>query len=83
MSSGPPTPPKPTRSLRRQIIVVAGLVATLAGVAVLTVALPSAFTALEASLPYLAAGAVFLWIGGILMGMGFGQKARGRPPPPP
>lgn len=59
-----------------------GLIATLAGVGVLTVALPSTFSALEGSLPYLAAGSAFLWVGGVLMGTGFGLKARGRARPP-
>ncbi|MCI4331008.1 MAG: hypothetical protein L3K19_04090 [Thermoplasmata archaeon] len=66
------------RRRRRQGTVVAGLLLTLAGLYALIAILPSDPVALNHDLPYLGAGIIALWVGGILLGLG---KGKGRRPP--
>jgi hypothetical protein len=64
------------RRARRQRRVVAGLLLTFVGLFLLVYLLPVAPGALALALPVAAAGALALWVGGILMGVGMGERRR-------
>jgi hypothetical protein len=61
------------RRVRRQRKVVLGLGATFVGLAALLLA-PNLTGALVSDLPFLAVGLVALYAGGILLGVGFGER---------
>jgi hypothetical protein len=65
------------RRIARQKKIVLGLGATFLGIVVLLLA-PALTGALVADLPYLAVALVSLYVGGILLGVGFGEKRRHR-----
>lgn len=64
------------RRVRRQRRVVVGLLLTFFGLFLFVYLLPVAPGALAHLLPVAAGGALALWVGGILMGMGMGEKRR-------
>jgi hypothetical protein len=65
------------RRVRRQRKVVLGLGATFVGLAALLLA-PNLTGPFVADLPFLAVALVALYLGGILLGVGFGEGRRGR-----
>ena len=74
----PPPPPR-AELRRRQGVVMVGLVATLAGLTFVSLELPVAATALRAVLPWIGAGALLFWIGGIFLGNALRPLWRIRP----
>ncbi|MCI4318542.1 MAG: hypothetical protein L3K23_00180 [Thermoplasmata archaeon] len=66
------------RSRRRQLLVIVGMFLSLGGFVLLGYSLPLDPGALLRAAAFVGAGALFVWIGGILMGTAYGQKARGR-----
>jgi hypothetical protein len=66
------------RSRRRQLLVIIGLFLSLGGLALLGYSLPLAPGALLRAAALVGGGALFVWLGGILMGTAFGQKSGGR-----
>ena len=66
------------RSRRRQLLVIVGLFLTLGGFLLLGYSLPLDPVALVKAAALVGVGALFVWVGGILMGTAFGQKSRGR-----
>ncbi|MCI4350727.1 MAG: hypothetical protein L3K15_04365 [Thermoplasmata archaeon] len=66
------------RMRRRQGLVLLGLLLSLVGFALIGYALPVSEPALLRMLPLLGAAAVFLWVGGIVMGTAFGKRSNGR-----
>ncbi|HEV8049412.1 MAG TPA: hypothetical protein VGP88_02335 [Thermoplasmata archaeon] len=65
-----------TRRIRRQRKIVLGLGLTFVGLAALLLA-PNLTGPLVADLPFLAVALVALYVGGILLGVGFGERRRG------
>ena len=63
------------RRVRRQRKIVLGLGATFVGIVVLLLA-PNLTGPLVADLPFLAVALVALYLGGILLGIGFGERGR-------
>ncbi|HXQ95040.1 MAG TPA: hypothetical protein VN864_07755 [Thermoplasmata archaeon] len=64
-----------TRRIRRQRKIVLGLGITFVGLAALLLA-PNLTGPFVADLPFLAVALVSLYLGGILLGVGFGEKRR-------
>lgn len=86
--ASPPPPGSPTTpgsveySRRRQRWVMLGLLLTIIGLILVALLFPSDPQAVTSDLPYIAAGLVALWVGGILMGLGMGMRVRQRRSPP-
>jgi VIT1/CCC1 family predicted Fe2+/Mn2+ transporter len=59
---------------RRQGQVVGGLFLTFAGLFLVAILFPVPSDALVRAIPVVGAGLFFLWLGGVLMGRGSGQR---------
>ncbi|HTT72932.1 MAG TPA: hypothetical protein VMG99_02105 [Thermoplasmata archaeon] len=71
MASTPPMGPDPhARRLSKPATIGIGLLLTFVGLFLLSILLPDNSGRWEEILPVAAAGMLFLWVGGILMGRG-------------
>ncbi len=78
MSASVPASPAPRRRVRlsKNARVGLGLLFTFAGLALVSLLLPTAPGALARALPVVGAGMLLLWTGGILMGVGSRTSSR-------
>lgn len=73
----PAPPPSVKDERRRQRLVMLGLLVTLIGAGALWLGFPIDSSALVRSTPFVAIGALSLWVGGILLGAArSGRRAR-------
>ena len=74
MSAPSATSTDDRRRVRRQGLVVLGVMLTFVGLALVALLLPSAPGALATALPIAALAALGLWFGGILLGRGMASR---------